>query len=384
MTYRSFFSRWEWVGVGTVLFGFLFLLPALNAWVPKSSVWHISEFSLSLWGKYATYTVMALGLGLLWGQAGILSLGQALFFALGGYAMGMYLILRIGTRGQYHSLLPDYMVFLGYKALPWHFKPFYNFWFALAASVWVPALVAWIFGSLAFRSRIRGVYFSILTQALTYAACLLFFRNELTFGGNNGFTDFKDILGFDLNDAGTKRVLYGCSWMLVGLAYILCRWIECSRLGIILRAIRDNEERLLFLGYATHRYKVAVFVLAAGLSGIAGALYVPLVGIINPSEMEPVKSLEAVVWVALGGRMTAAGAIVGAVLVNVAKSYATRFLAEYWLFVLGGVFIMVTLVMPEGVVGIVRRAGDVLRGKKGKAISRRWLRVGEGVGMIGR
>lgn len=330
----------------------LVVLPCLNAFVPSDSIFHVSNFTINLYGKYLTYAVLALGVDLLWGYTGLLSLGQCLFFALGGYAMGMYLLLMIGTRGQYHNVLPDYMVFLEYKELPAHFKPFYSFWFALGAVVWVPALVSLIFGFLAFRSRIKGVYFSILSQALTYAACLMFFRNDFTFGGNNGFTDFKQILGYELNAPATKRGLYIASGILLLLTYLLCRWITQTKFGKIQRAIRDSENRVLFSGYATVHYKLLIFVLCAVISALGGALYVPQVGIINPSEMAPEKSLEAVVWVAVGGRGTLVGPILGAVGVNALKSYATREFAEHWLFILGGLFILVVLFMPNGIVGL--------------------------------
>jgi urea transport system permease protein len=346
----------------------LVVLPGLNAFLPPSHPLHVSSFTISLYGKYLTYAVLALAVDLLWGYMGLLSLGQALFFSLGGYAMGMHLMLMIGERGVYKSKLPDFMVFLEFPAkypdtagLPSHWIPFYNFWFAAGAIVWVPALVALVFGFLAFRSRIKGVYFSILTQALTYAACLMFFRNDFTFGGNNGLTDFKDIFGYDLNAPGTKRALFIASGLLLLLTYLLCRWITSTRFGKIQRAIRDSENRVLFSGYATANYKLFVFVLAAIISGLGGALFVPQVGIINPSEMAPDKSLEAVVWVAVGGRGTLVGPILGAVGVNVLKSYTTHALAEYWLFILGGLFVVVTLFMPKGVVGLYAQLREFKR-----------------------
>ncbi len=328
------------------------VLPCLNAFVPAGHWLHVSDYAINLYGKYLTYAVLALGVDLLWGYTGLLSLGQCLFFALGGYAMGMHLLLMIGTRGQYHNVLPDYMVFLEYKELPAHFVPFYSFWFALAAVVWVPALVALIFGQLAFRSRIKGVYFSILTQALTYAACLMFFRNDFTFGGNNGFTDFKELLGHDINAPATRRGLFIATGLLLLGSYLLCRWLTTGRFGQIQRAIRDSESRVLFSGYQTSHYKLFVFVLAAVLSGLGGALYVAQVGIINPSEMAPERSLEAVVWVAVGGRGTLIGPILGAVGVNALKSYATRGFPEYWLYILGALFVGVVLLMPKGLVGL--------------------------------
>ncbi len=337
----------------------LVLMPLSNACLPPENFFHISNFTINIYGKYLCYAVLALSVDLLWGYTGLLSLGQCLFFALGGYAIGMNLILMIGTRGQYHSVIPDYMVFLEFpkrfpatNGLPPHFIPFYHFWFAVLAAVVVPAVVALIFGFLAFRSRIKGVYFSILSQALTYAATLMFFRNDFTFGGNNGFTDFKDILGYDINAASTKRWLYIASGILLIGTYLLCRWITATKFGKIQRAIRDSENRVLFSGYATANYKLFVFVLCAIIAGIGGALYVPQVGIINPSEMAPDKSLEAVVWVAVGGRGTLIGPILGAVGVNWIKSFATHKAPEYWLYILGGLFIFVVLFMPKGIVGL--------------------------------
>jgi len=351
----------EWLVLTVIAFIGVVVLPLLNAFVPEGSALHVSDFTVNLYGKYLTYAVLAIGIDLLWGYTGLLSLGQCLFFALGGYAMGMYLILMIGTRGQYHNVLPDYMVFLEYKALPAHFEPFYNFWFALAAAVWVPALVALIFGFLAFRSRVKGVYFSILSQAVTYAAALMFFRNDFTFGGNNGFTDFKDILGCDVNSAATRRWLYIASGLLLLASYVFGRWITASRFGKIQRAIRDSENRVLFSGYNTVSFKLFVFVAAAIMSGLAGALYTPQVGIINPSEMTPDKSLEAVIWVAVGGRGTLYGPVLGAIGVNWMKSYVTRAFPEYWLFFLGGLFIAVVLFLPGGLVSIPRVAADAWR-----------------------
>ncbi|MDB6055980.1 MAG: amino acid transporter permease [Verrucomicrobiales bacterium] len=356
---RSFVSRKEWCWIAVVSFFVIVLLPTLNAFTPAESFWHISDFYLSVYGKYLCYAVLALGVDLLWGYTGLLSLGQAMFFALGGYAMGMYLLLRIGTRGQYHNVLPDYMVFLEYKKLPAHFVPFYNFWFALAAVIVVPGLAALLFGFLAFRSRIKGVYFSILSQALTYATCLMFFRNDFTFGGNNGFTDFKDILGYNLNSPTTKRTLYIASALLLLLTYLLCKWITSTKLGKVQRAIRDSENRVLFSGYSTASFKLFIFVICAIIAGMGGALYVPQVGIINPSEMTPEKSLEAVVWVAVGGRGTLVGPIIGAVAVNALKSYATRAFPDSWLFVLGGMFIIVVLFMPKGIVGLPAQLRDL-------------------------
>jgi urea transport system permease protein len=328
------------------------VLPGLNAFTAETSFLHVSNFSINLYGKYLCYAILAISVDLLWGYTGLLSLGQCLFFTLGGYALGMHLMLMIGKLGQYHSDLPDFMVFLGYPRLPPHWVPFRSFWFAAAAVVWVPAITAWIFGFLAFRSRIRGVYFSILTQALTYAACLMFFRNDFTFGGNNGLTDFKFILGYDLRSGVTQRALYLCTAALLVATYLLCQWLTSTKFGKVQRAIRDRENRVLFSGYATAQFKLFVFVLSAVIAGLAGALYVPQVGIINPSEMAPDKSLEAVVWVAVGGRGTLIGPVLGAIGVNALKSWATRAYPDLWLLILGALFIVVTLFLPKGLVGI--------------------------------
>ena len=293
--------RLEVWGIAIAAVVILGVLPALNAFVPETNPLHVSDFTINLYGKYLTYAVLAIGVDVLWGFTGLLSLGQCLFFALGGYAFGMYLMLKIGKLGQYKSDLPDFMVFLGYNKLPAHWVPFNSFWFAVAAVVLVPGIVALVFGYLAFRSRIRGVYFSILTQALTYGACLMFFRNDLTFGGNNGLTDFKFILDYDVNSAATQRMLYMLSGFLLLGSYVFSRWLTTTKFGKVQRAIRDSENRVLFSGYATANFKLFVFVYAAVISGLAGALYTPQVGIINPSEMSPEKSLEAVVWVAVGG-----------------------------------------------------------------------------------
>ncbi len=346
----------------------LVLLPCLNAFTPPDSALHVSTFTLSLYGKYLTYAVLALGINLLWGYTGILSLGQCLFFSLGGYALGMNLMLMIGKLGQYKADIPDFMVFLEFPAkypetggLPPHWIPFKHFWFAAAMVVIVPAVVGYIFGWLAFRSRIKGVYFSILSQALTYAACLMFFRNDFTFGGNNGLTDFKTILGYDVNAASTKRALYICSGVLLLLTYVFCRWLTSTKFGLIQRAIRDSENRVLFSGYATAHFKLFVFVIAAIISGVGGALFVPQVGIINPSEMAPDKSLEAVVWVAVGGRGNMLGPILGAIGINGLKSYATHSFAEQCPYIIGFLFIFVTLFMPKGIIGLPEQFREIKR-----------------------
>jgi urea transport system permease protein len=346
------FSRGELIAVGAFAFVALALLPALNAFTPAESFFHVSDFTINLYGKYICYAVLAVSVDLLWGYTGLLSLGQCLFFALGGYAFGMYLTLKIGKLGQYHSDLPDFMVFLGYPKLPAHWEPFHNFWFAAGAAALVPALVALVFGWLAFRSKIKGVYFSILTQALTYAACLMFFRNDFTFGGNNGLTDFKFIAGFDIRSPATQRALYAVSAALLVGVYLFCRWLTSSKFGKVQQAVRDSENRVLFSGYAASNYKLFVFVLAAVIAGLAGALYVPQVGIINPSEMATDKSLEAIVWVAVGGRGTLVGPVAGAVAVNALKSWATRAYPDLWLIILGGLFTLVVLFLPRGLAGI--------------------------------
>ncbi|MBM3875874.1 MAG: urea ABC transporter permease subunit UrtC [Verrucomicrobia bacterium] len=352
-------SKREVACVAVVAFVVLGVLPGLNAFLPANSPLHVSTFTLSVYGKYLTYAVLAMGVNLLWGYTGILSLGQCLFFSLGGYCLGMNLMLMIGKLGQYKADIPDFMVFLEFPkrfpetgGLPPHWIPFKHFWFAALMVVVVPAVVAYIFGWLAFRSRIKGVYFSILSQALTYAATLMFFRNDFTFGGNNGLTDFKFILGFDVNAPTTKRTLYIASGVLLLLVYLFCRWLNTTKFGLIQRAIRDSENRVLFSGYATAHFKLFVFVVAGVIAALGGALFVPQVGIINPSEMAPEKSLEAVVWCAVGGRQNLIGPILGAVSINALKSYATHAFAEQWPYILGLLFIFVTLFMPKGIVGI--------------------------------
>jgi urea transport system permease protein len=330
------------------------VLPSLNAFTPAASMLHVSDFTINLYGKYLSYAVLAISVDLLWGFTGLLSLGQCLSFSIGGYALGMYLMLMIGKLGQYHNDLPDFMVFLGYPKLPPHWVPFRHFWFAALAVIWVPGLVALIFGFLAFRSRIRGVYFSILTQALTYAASLMFFRNDFTFGGNNGFTDFKFILGHDLRNPVTQRALYICTSLLLLGTYLLCKWLTATKFGKVQRAVRDSENRVLFSGYATANFKLFIFVLSSIIAALAGALYVPQVGGINPSEMTPAKSLEAVVWVAVGGRGTLVGPVVGAIFVNALKSWASRAYPDLWLIILGALFIFVVLFLPGGIVSIPR------------------------------
>ena len=332
-------------------------VPVLSLAVPESAALHVSTYTVALLGKYLTYAVLALAVDLVWGYCGILSLGHAAFFALGGYAIGMYLMREIGARGVYgNPLLPDFMVFLNWKELPWYWHGFENFGFAALMVVVVPSLLALVFGWLAFRSRVTGVYLSIITQALTYALMLAFFRNDMGFGGNNGFTDFKDLLGFDLHAAPTRVGLFVASAVALAAGYLVCRYVVISRAGRVIEAVRDAESRARFLGYRVESYKLWVFVFSAALAGIAGALYVPQVGIINPGEFAPLNSIEVVIWVAVGGRGTLYGAITGALLVNYAKTYLTGALPEMWLYVLGALFVLVTVFLPRGIVGLRRRA----------------------------
>jgi urea transport system permease protein len=332
----------------------LVVVPLCALVVPAGSPLHLSEYWVSLAGKIICYAIVALAMDLVWGYAGILSLGHGLFFALGGYAMGMYLMRQIGLDGVYHSPLPDFMVFLDWKAYPWYWRFTEHFWYSAALVVLVPGLLAYVFGWFAFRSRIKGVYFSIITQALTFAAMLLFFRNDTGFGGNNGFTDFKRILDVPIATPQMRVLLFTLSAAALLGTLLLARWLVTSKFGRVLAAIRDAEQRVMFCGYDTTHYKLFVWTLSAVLCGIAGALYVPQVGIINPSEMSPANSIEIAIWVAVGGRGTLAGAAVGAVLVNAAKSFFTQLLPEYWLYFLGLLFILVTLFLPRGVVGLLR------------------------------
>ena len=340
------------------------LAPLLNLVVPEASVFHLSDFAVSLVGKIMCYAICALAIDLIWGYTGILSLGHGLFFALGGYAMGMYLMRQIGLDGNYKSGLPDFMVFLDWKTLPWHWLGSASFAFQMAMVVIAPGLLALVFGFFAFRSRIKGVYFSIITQALTFAAMLLFFRNETGFGGNNGFTDFKRIVDIPIAQPDTRMVLF----VLTGLSllgfYLFSRWLVQSRFGRVLQAIRDAESRVMFSGYNPVAYKLTIWVISAVMCGIAGALYVPQVGIINPSEMSPTNSIEMAIWAAVGGRATLIGPIVGAFAVNGAKSWFTVAFPEYWLYFLGAMFIAATLFLPQGIVGLVRKVLDRSNGSK--------------------
>jgi len=339
-----------------VLGAIAILVPVLNLLVPATSALHLPTYLMSLFGKYVCYALLALAIDLIWGYCGILSLGHGAFFALGGYAMGMYLMRQIGARGVYaNPVLPDFMVFLNWPELPVYWYGFEHFAYAALMVLLVPGVLAFVFGWFAFRSRVTGVYLSIITQALTYALMLGFFRNNFGFGGNNGLTDFKDILGFNVQAEGTRAALFAASVVALMIGVIICRAIVASKFGKVLIAIRDAEARTRFLGYRVESYKLFVFTLSACMAGVAGALYVPQVGIINPSEFAPANSIEAVIWVAVGGRGTLTGAVIGAVLVNYAKTYFTSgALAPYWLFLLGALFIAVTLALPRGIVGTLR------------------------------
>ncbi len=332
------------------------VIPLLNLLTPEGSFFHVPTYLVALFGKYVCYALLALSIDLIWGYCGILSLGHGAFFALGGYAMGMYLMRQIGARGVYaNPVLPDFMVFLNWKELPWYWYGFDMFWFAMLMVLVAPGLLAFAFGWFAFRSRVSGVYLSIITQAMTYALLLGFFRNDFGFGGNNGLTDFKDILGFNVQANGTRAALFFLSCLALIIGFFICRVVITSKLGKVLAAIRDAESRTRFLGYRVESYKLFVFTLSACMAGVAGALYVPQVGIINPGEFAPGNSIEAVIWVAVGGRGTLIGAAIGAVVVNYAKTFFTSgALAPYWLFALGGLFVLVTLLLPRGIVGTIQ------------------------------
>ena len=355
-----FNSKWEFGGYLFATVVLIILIPCLNAFAPAGSFFHVSAFDLSLWGKYVTYAVLAMSLNLLWGYTGLLCLCQSLFFALGAYAFGMHLMLHVGVDTVYNTALPDFMDFQGYTELPFYWAPFASAPFALFAVCLVPGLVAFVFGYLAFSSRIKGVYFSILTQALTYALMLLFFKNNLElfgqsyilFGGNNGLTDFKQMFGMDVNAVSTQRWLFVASSILMLSVYLLFAWLITTKFGKVQQAIRDSESRIRFSGYSTTSYKLLIFVGSAMIAGIAGALYVPQVGGINANEMTPAKSLDVVVWVAFGGRGTKFGPILGAVVVSMLKSYATRAYPDSWLIILGLLFVLVVLFMPNGLVGL--------------------------------
>ncbi len=344
-----------WAGVLAAVLVMAVLVPLLNLAVPQGSVFHLSDFSVSLLGKILCYAICALAMDLIWGYTGILSLGHGLFFALGGYAMGMYLMRQIGTDGQYKAAMPDFMVFLNWKEYPWHWALSDSFVAQMVFVIAVPGLLAFVFGYFAFRSRIKGVYFSIITQALTFAAMLLFFRNETGFGGNNGFTDFKRILDIPIATPGMRVALCVASGLVLIGFFVMARAIVQSKYGRVLQAIRDAETRVMFSGYNPVAYKLSIWTLSAMMCGVAGALYVPQVGIINPGEMSPAASIEIAIWAAVGGRATLVGPIVGAFFVNGAKSWFTQAFPEFWLFFLGALFIAVTLFLPNGIIGLLKR-----------------------------
>ena len=344
-----------WVAVLAALVTVTVLVPLLNLVVPEGSLFHLGDYYVALVGKIMCYAICALAMDLIWGYTGILSLGHGLFFALGGYAMGMYLMRQIGTDGQYHSHLPDFMVFLDWKAFPWHWALSDSFIAQMLLVVLVPGVLAFVFGFFAFRSRIKGVYFSIITQAMTFAAMLLFFRNETGFGGNNGFTDFKRILGIPIAQPSTRMVLFVLTGLVLIGFFLMARYIVNSKFGRVLQAIRDAESRVMFTGYDPLAYKLAIWTLSAVMCGVAGALYVPQVGIINPGEMSAAASIEIAIWAAVGGRATLIGPIVGAFFVNGAKSWFTQVFPEFWLYFLGALFIAVTLFLPEGLVGLAKK-----------------------------
>jgi urea transport system permease protein len=345
-------SAWgAWLAAVVVLCA---LVPVLNLWVPPSSIFHMSDFAVSLVGKIMCFAICALAMDLIWGYTGILSLGHGLFFALGGYAMGMYLMRQIGTDGNYKSNLPDFMVFLDWKELPWHWTFSDSFVATLFLVIAVPGLVAFVFGYFAFRSRIKGVYFSIITQAMTFAAMLLFFRNETGFGGNNGFTDFKRILDIPIATPNMRMVLFVLTALTLLTFLLLARWLVTAKFGRVLQAVRDAETRVMFSGYNPIGFKLTIWTVSAMMCGVAGALYVPQVGIINPGEMSPANSIEIAIWAAVGGRATLIGPIVGAFIVNGAKSWLTVTYPEFWLYFLGTLFIGITLFLPNGVAGLVK------------------------------
>jgi urea transport system permease protein len=352
---RPLLTRAGWTAFLVALVAVCALAPVLNLVVPADSPFHMGEYAVALLARIMCYAICALAMDLIWGYTGILSLGHGLFFALGGYAMGMYLMRQIGRDGNYKSDLPDFMVFLDWKSLPWHWTFSDSFVATCLLVVLVPAAVAFVFGFFAFRSRIKGVYFSIITQALTYAAMLLFFRNETGFGGNNGFTDFKRILGVPLQTPSMRMLLFVLTGLALLAFFLLARWLVSAKFGRVLQAIRDAETRVMFSGYNPVGYKLAIWTLSAVMCGVAGALYVPQVGIINPGEMSPANSIEIAVWAAVGGRASLVGPIVGAFLVNGAKSWLTVSAPEYWLYFLGALFIVVTLFLPDGLVGLARK-----------------------------
>ena len=355
----------RWVTI--ILLVTVFICSASNLFIPESSALHVSTYTITLLGKYLCFALLALSVDVVWGYCGVLSLGHGAFFALGGYGMGMYLMRQIGDRGVYGNPdLPDFMVFLNWDTLPWYWFGMDQFWFAMIMAIAIPGLLAFVFGWLAFRSRVTGVYLSIMTQALTYALMLAFFRNEMGFGGNNGLTDFKELLGFDIQSNATRVGLFLFTAVILIGALYLSRYIMDSRFGRIIVSIRDGESRTRFLGYATDHYKVWLFVYSAALAAIAGILYVPQVGIINPGEFSPINSIEVVVWVAVGGRGTLYGAVIGALLVNYAKTKFTALMPDGWLFALGALFVWVTVFLPDGIAGYLEKKAEALKEKNDK------------------
>lgn len=360
---ESILSKRAYIALAALTLCVLIGVPIFSLLVPETSMFYMSAYALTLIGKIMCFAIAALALDLVWGYCGILSLGHGLFFAIGGYIMGMYLMRQIGAEGVYKSALPDFMVFLDWKELPWFWKGSEHFWWMLLMLILIPGLVSWVFGYFAFRSRIKGVYFSIITQALTYAAMLLFFRNETGFGGNNGFTDFKRILGYSISAPSTRVTLFLITFIILVSSFLLCRAVITSKMGRVITAVRDAESRLMFCGYNPLGFKLFIWVLSAVLCAIAGALFVPQVGIINPGEMSPTNSIEMVIWVAVGGRGTLLGPIIGAFAVSGAKSFFTANFAEYWLFFLGLMFVLTTLFLPNGLLGVYHQ----IFGKKGGA-----------------
>jgi urea transport system permease protein len=347
--------------VGAIL---LVVMPLLNLLPPEDSWFHLSDFSLNRFGKFLAFAILALGLDLIWGYTGILSLGQGVFFGLGAYCMGMHMMLTIGKESVYGSDLPDFMVWNQVKELPFFWKPFYSFPAAVIGALLVPMAFALVFGFFAFRSRIKGVYFAIITQALALAAWLVFNRNDTNLGGTNGLTDFKQVIGYRLSDPGTQRALYVITVLCLGASYLFCQWIIRSRAGRVLVAVRDSEKRVVFSGYTPPSYKLFVFVVSAGLAGLAGLLYAPQVGIITPAQIGVLPSLEMVIWVAVGGRGSLAGAVLGAVSVNYGRSVLTNYFPELWPFILGGLFVLVVLLFPDGMVGMIRKGKSLLTQRK--------------------
>ncbi|MCD7058697.1 urea ABC transporter permease subunit UrtC [Pelagibacterium xiamenense] len=361
----------------SILVAVAILVPLSNLFLPVGHPMRVPNYLVSLLGKYLSYAMLALALDLIWGYAGILSLGHGAFFALGGYAMGMYLMRQIGDRGVYaNATLPDFMVFLGWQDLPWYWQGMDMFWFAALMIVFVPGLLAFVFGWFAFRSRVTGVYFSIISQAMVFALMLAFFRNDMGFGGNNGLTDFKDILGAPIAAPATRAALFSATALALAISFLLCAMVIKSKLGKVMVAVRDAESRTRFIGYRVENVKLFAFTVSAVIAGVAGALYVPQVGIINPGEFSPANSIEIVIWTAVGGRGTLLGPIIGAILVNAGKSYFTGAFPDFWLFALGGLFVFVTLFMPKGIVGVFVSAWTALRARRASA------RAQKGIGSV--